>query len=146
MTPDTRSTNVQRFRDEQGAVNVYLLTAVAPFTVSQDRFIVVETMQAARLIVCAGCTPRTALNEGKARVLAPEIFAAFRRWITGAEEAWAADAVPENIHDGVTYIVEFAADGDYRRVRLVAPQPGSPHAALLAAWIDAFEEVRRVVR
>jgi len=144
--PDPRTTNVQRYREEQGAARIHLLTAIAPFTVSQDRFIVVEAGEVARLVSCSRCTPRTVLGQGQAREVAPETLVAFQRGLAAAEAAWAQDAVPPNVHDGVTITAEYADAGIYRRVRMVAPPEGSPHARLLAAWLDAFPEVRRALR
>jgi len=143
---DIRSTNVLRFREEQGAARVHILTAVAPFTVNQDRFVLVETEAGARLITCTGCTPRTALNHGQARDLPAEMLAAFLSRSEAAAAAWTEDAIPANIHDGVTLTVECADAAGYCRVRMVAPPDGSPHARLLAAWIATFDEVRRVLR
>ena len=37
--PDPRSEKVQKFREEQGATRIHILTAVTPFSVSQDRFV-----------------------------------------------------------------------------------------------------------
>lgn len=143
---DTRTTNVVRFREEQGAARVHILTLMAPFTVSQDRFVLLETGSGARLVVCTRCTPRTALNHGQARAVPEETLAAFLRGIEAAEAAWTDDAIPAGIHDGVTITVERAGAEGYSRVRMVAPPEGSPHARLLAAWSSAFEEVRRALR
>ena len=143
---DTRSGNVQRFREEQGATRVHILTAVAPFTVSQDRFVLIETAEGARLVACTRCTPRTALSHGQTRDIPPDTLARFLGAVSAAEAAWSRDAVPENVHDGVTIIVEWADTDTYCRTRMVAPPEGSPHARLLAAWTDAFEEVRRTLR
>jgi hypothetical protein len=144
--PDTRGSNVQRFREGQGAARVHILTAVAPFTVSQDRFVLIEIAEGARLVACTRCTPRTALSHGQMRVIPPDTLARFLDAVDAAEAAWSGDAVPENIHDGVTIIVEWADVDAYRRTRMVAPPENSPHGRLLAAWSDAFEEVRRILR
>jgi hypothetical protein len=144
--PDTRASNVQRFREEQGAARVHILTAVAPFTVSQDRFVLIETAEGARLVTCTHCTPRTALSHGQMRDIPPDTLARFLGAVDAAEAAWSGDAVPENIHDGVTIIVERAEADAYYRTRMVAPPEGSSHGRLLAAWTDAFEEVRRALR
>jgi len=137
---------VQRFREEQGAIRVHILTAVAPFTVSQDRFVLIETGEGARLVICTRCTPRTALGHGQTRDIPPDVLARFLDAVDAAEAAWSGDAVPENVYDGVTIIVERAEANAYRRTRMVAPPEGSPHARLLAAWTDAFEEARRALR
>jgi hypothetical protein len=144
--PDTRASNVQRFREDQGAARVHILTAVAPFTVSQDRFVLIEVAEGARLVACTRCTPRTALIHGQTRAIPPDTLARFLDAVNAAEAAWSGDAVPENIHDGVTIIVEWADADAYRRTRMVAPPEGSPHGRLLAAWTDAFEEARRTLR
>lgn len=143
---DTRSANVQRFREEQGAARVHILTAVAPFTVSQDRFVLIETAEGVRLVTCTRCTPRTALSHGQNRDIPPDTLVRFLSAVDAADAAWSRDAVPESIHDGVTIIVERADADAYRRTRMVAPPEGSPHARLLAAWTDAFDEVRRTLR
>jgi hypothetical protein len=143
---DLRSTNVLHFREEQGAARVHILTAVAPFTVSQDRFVLIETGTGARLVACTGCTPRTALSHGQSRDLPAETLAAFLSRIEAAAAAWDADAIPSDIHDGVTITVERADAAGYCRVRMVAPPEGSPHARLLSAWTATFEEVRRALR
>ncbi|MBI5958031.1 MAG: hypothetical protein HY866_04810 [Chloroflexi bacterium] len=143
---DPRALNVQRFREEQKAERLWVLSAIAPFTVSQDRFVLIETEQGARLEICAACTPRTPLGQGQKRLIAPETLAAFLRAVEAADAAWDADAIPAAIHDGVTITVECASAGSYRRVRMVAPPAGTPHAALLDAWRASFEEVRKALR
>jgi hypothetical protein len=144
--PDTRASNVQRFREDQGATRVHILTAVAPFTVSQDRFVLIEMAEGARLVACTRCTPRTALIHGQMRTISPDTLARFLEAVNAAEAAWSGDAVPESIHDGVTIIIEWAEADAYHRTRMVAPPESSPHGRLLAAWTDVFEEVRRILR
>ncbi len=147
MPDDTRAANVQRFREEHGASRVHLLTVHAPFSVRQDRFIVLETGTGARWFICGeGCTPRTPLDTGDERPIDPDTLAAFLADTAAASEAWASDAVPPNVHDGVTLTCEQAEPGGYRRVRIVDPLPGSAHARLIAAWTAAFPEVKRRLR
>ncbi|MCZ7540042.1 MAG: hypothetical protein M5U29_09040 [Anaerolineae bacterium] len=143
--PDNRSLTVQRFCAEQGADCVYLLTAIQPFTVSQNRCMVVVAGRSARLLCCHSCTPRTSLAQGSMRDVEPETLNRFLRDLEGAALAWEADAVPPNIHDGLTITVERATAGGYERVRMVEPPSGGPHARLLAAWVNAFPEVRRAI-
>jgi hypothetical protein len=143
---DPRAANVQRFREEQKAARVQILCVIAPFTVSQERFILIETAAGARLISCSGCTPRTPLGQGPSREITPDVLAAFLRTADSAEAAWAADAIPTDIHDGVTITVERADATGYSRVRMVAPPAGSSHARLLDAWRSAFDEVRKTLR
>jgi hypothetical protein len=139
---DPRADNVKRFREEQGALRVYLLTAIQPFTVSQDRFIVVERRnQDAWLIHCTGCTPRTALGNGNSQTIPPEKLEEFDRLIHAASAAWKSDAIPSGVHDGVTLTVEIADADSYRRVRMVDPPEGSAHDKLLSAWMTVFPEV-----
>ncbi len=139
---DPRTVNVKRFREEQGAVRVYILTAIQPFTVSQDRFLVVERRnQEAWLIHCFGCTPRTALGNGNSQAISPENLEEFAARINAASVAWDFDAIPSGVHDGITLTVEMADADSYRRVRMVEPLEGSPHEQLLSAWMTAFPEV-----
>ncbi len=143
--PDNRSLTVQRFCVEQGADCVYILTAIQPFTVSQNRCLLVVTGREAQLVCCHSCTPRTSLAQGSMRDVEPEALDRFLREVEGAAAAWEADAIPPNIHDGLTVTVERATADRYERVRMVEPPSGGPHARLLAAWADAFPEVRRVI-
>ncbi|MBN1563232.1 MAG: hypothetical protein JXA10_05300 [Anaerolineae bacterium] len=139
---DPRADNVKRFREEQGAVRVYMLTAIQPFTVSQDRFIVVERRhEEAWLIHCTGCTPRTALGNGNSQSVSPETLQEFITRINAASAAWDSDAMPPGVHDGITLTVEIADAESYRRVRMVDPADGSPHDKLLSAWMTTFPEV-----
>ena len=144
---DTRAANVQRFREERSAQRVHILTVHAPFSVRQDRFIVLETSAGGRWFICGeGCTPRTPLTTGDERPIDADTLAAFLGDVTAASEAWQADAVPPNVHDGVTLTCEEADAGGYRRVRIVDPVPGSAHARLIAAWTAAFPEIKRRLR
>ncbi len=145
MTQDPREARVQNFRVAQNARCVLILSAVSPFSVSQERFVVVQRENDVRLIVCAGCTPRTDLAQGQARPLSAEEWAVFQRDLALTEMAWTGDAIPPNVHDGRTITVERADASGYERVRIVAPPPESSHARLLAAWARAFPEVRRVL-
>lgn len=142
---DPRAENVQRFRDEHGAQQVVILTAVTPFKVSQDRAIVVLVDYHAQLITCSGCTPRTALGQGIMRNVAPKDLMKFLDSLEAADEAWDQDAVPPNVHDGVTLTIEKAGADGYHRVRIVDPEPDSPHAQMIAAWTTTFPEVRKIV-
>jgi len=146
---DNRTLNVQRFREEQGASRVHILTAIAPFSVKQDRFVLMEWGEKdarAHLIVCTDGTPRAPLDRGDVHPVDGQTLRAFLRDIDDAAMAWVGDAIPPNVHDGVTITIERADVETYDRVRMVAPTPGSPHARLLAAWMDAFPETRRVKR
>ncbi len=143
---DQRAANVQRFREEQGARRVWILSAVIPFSVSQDRVVIVERNDSgAQLITCNGCTPRTALGQGTLREIAPETLREFLTGLEDAEMAWAGDLIPPNVHDGVTYTVERADASGYERVRIVDPQTNSPHDRLLMTWADAFPEARKLL-
>lgn len=142
---DPRAENVKRFRDEHGAQRVVILTAVTPFKVSQDRVIVVQANYHGQLITCSGCTPRTALGQGIIRDISPKDMMNFFDALQAAEDAWAHDAMPPNVHDGVTYTVEQADANGYQRVRMVDPDADSPHARLLEAWTVTFPEVRKIV-
>ncbi len=144
--PDNRSLNVQRFCAEQGADCVYILTAIQPFTVSQNRCLLVVSDHDAQLVCCNSCTPRTSLAQGSMRDVEPETLDRFLRDLEGAAGAWEADAVPPNVYDGLTITVERATADSYERVRVVDAVPGGPHARLLAAWADAFPEAWRIVR
>lgn len=142
---DQRAANVQRFREEQGAQRVWVLSAVIPFSVSQDRVLVVQRDNGAQLITCNGCTPRTALGQGTLREITPETFAEFLTGLEDAEMAWTGDAIPPNVHDGVTFTVERADASGYERVRIVDPSTNSPHDRLLITWADAFPEARKLL-
>jgi hypothetical protein len=142
---DNRAEHVQRFCQERGATRVHILTVHAPFTVRQDRFVVLERGAGGQFISGKGCTPRTPLGTGEERPLYAETLAAFLRAVEAASEAWDGDAVPPNMHDGVTLTCEQADADDYRRVRIVDPAPGSAHARLIAAWTAAFPDVRRAL-
>ncbi len=142
---DPREARVQDFRAAQDAQQVLILTAVSPFSVSQERFVIVQREDGVRLIACQGCTPRTALEQGQSRTVAPEVWQTFQTDLSLAEMAWTGDAIPPNVHDGLTLTMERADAKGYERVRVVAPPEGSPHARLLAAWARAFPEVRRVL-
>jgi hypothetical protein len=142
---DQRAANVQRFREEQGAERVWVLSAVIPFSVSQDRVVVVERPDGAQLVTCHGCTPRTALGQGTLRPIASDVLAAFVSGMNDADMAWTGDDVPPNVHDGVTFTVEHADASGYERVRIVDPQTNSPHDRLLVAWADAFPEARKLL-
>ncbi|MEW6578075.1 MAG: hypothetical protein AB1435_02655 [Chloroflexota bacterium] len=144
--PDNRSLTVQRFCVEQGADCVYILTAIQPFTVSQNRCMVLVTGHSAQLVCCNSCTPRTSLAQGSMRDVEPEALDRFMREVKEAAPAWEADAIPPNVHDGLTITVERATADSYERVRIVDAAPGGPHARLLAAWTGAFPEARRVIR
>lgn len=142
---DPRAANVRQFCEQQGAQQVLILTAVTPFGVSQNRAVVIVWDGRAELVTCSGCTPRTALHHGTRRAIAPETLSAFLAQIDAAGAAWQGDALPPHVHDGVTLTVERAQGGDYQRVRMVAPDAGSPHAQMIAAWASAFPEVRALV-
>ncbi len=144
--PDTRAGKVQRFCAEQHASRLLIFTVVTPFSVSLDRLIVVEHGSTAQVIICNGCTPRTAFDHGRMRDVDPDVLSGFRSAIEHAELAWAGDAVPPNVHDGITITIERADGEDYERVRIVAPDPNSPHARLIAAWTEAFPEARNLLR
>ncbi len=143
---DPRAATIQRFCAEQGADCVYILTAIQPFTVSQNRCMVVVTGRSAQLVCCHSCTPRTSLAQGSMRDVEPEALDRFLREVEGAAPAWEADAIPPTVHDGLTFTVERATAAGYERVRMVDVAPGGPHARLLAAWADAFLEARRIIR
>ena len=139
--PDPRSDKVQKFREEQGALRVHILTAIQPFSVSQDRFVLIEFADDAWLVICRGCTPRTAFNHGRAQTVRSDDLRAFLGRLDAADAAWAKDAIPAGVSDGVTLTVEQATDDDYRRVRMVEPPEGSVHARLLDAWMVTFPEI-----
>lgn len=142
---DPRATSVQRFREDHGAQRVVILTAVTPFKVSQDRAIVVQADYNAQLILCSGCTPRTALGQGIMRDIMPKDLRDFFTELEQARHAWDNDAVPANVFDGVTVTIEQADSHGYARVRMVDPEPDSPHARLLSAWMTTFPEVRKML-
>jgi hypothetical protein len=139
--PDPRAINVQRFRESQGATRVHILTTIQPFTVSQDRSVVLERPGGAWLIHGSRCTPHTPLGHGRTRRIDDETLTAFLQRLDAADAAWDSDAIPAGIHDGVTITIERAEDGDYRRTRMVEPPEGSAHERLLAAWMTTFPEV-----
>lgn len=144
---DQRAATVQHYRAEQQAHAVYILTSVMPFSVSQNRAIVVQQGGSmAQLITCSGCTPRTALGQGVMRDIAPDTLEAFLAALADAAPAWDGDAIPPNVHDGVTITVERVDEDGYARVRIVEPQPDTPHQRLIAAWSQAFPEVRQMLR
>jgi|GEM_PF-1067953 hypothetical protein len=143
--PDTRSLIVEQFRQEQGADSVYILTALQPFGVSQNRCMVVISGRCAQLVCCNSCTPRTSLGQGSLREVEPAELEQFLRDLQDADLAWTGDAIPPQVHDGITYTVERADAHGYERVRIVDPSPDSPHARLLAAWRNAFPEARRMM-
>ncbi len=143
--PDTRSLIVEQFRQEQGADSVYILTALQPFGVSQNRCMVVVSGRCAQLVCCNSCTPRTSLGQGSLREVEPAELEQFLRDLQDADLAWTGDAIPPQVHDGITYTVERADAHGYERVRIVDPSPDSPHARLLAAWRNAFPEARRMM-
>lgn len=139
--PDPRSEKVQRFREEQGADRVHILTAIQPFSVSQDRFVLVESLWGTRLITCRGGTPRTAFDQGRTQPVSPETVRLFLERLAAAEAAWASDAIPAGVSDGVTITAEWAEAREYRRVRMVEPPEGSAHERLLAAWLVTFPDI-----
>lgn len=143
---DPRATNVQRFRAEHDADTVFILTAVTPFSVSQDRAIIVTKQHTAQLVTCSGCTPRTALGQGLMRDITPRELTDFRAGLAQADSAWDDDALPPNVHDGITITIERATAQGYDRVRIVDPPPGSPHAQLIAAFSATFPELRAMLR
>jgi hypothetical protein len=138
---DPRSDKVQKFREEQGASRVHILTAIQPFSVSHDRFVLVELPYGARLVICRGCTPRTAFSHGQTQMVPPDTLRVFLERLEAAEDAWSGDAIPAGVSDGVTITAEQAARGEYRRVRMVEPPEESPHAWLLAAWMVTFPDI-----
>ncbi len=142
---DPRAAIVQQFRQEHGADSVYILTALQPFGVSQNRCILIVTGRCAQLVCCNSCTPRTTLGQGSLRDVEPAELEQFLRDLQDTELAWTGDAIPPQIHDGITYTVERADAHGYERVRIVDPPPHSPHARLLVAWRDAFPEARRMI-
>jgi hypothetical protein len=139
--PDPRSEKVQKFREDQGATRIHILTAVTPFSVSQDRFVLIESYNGARLVICRGSTPRTAFDHGEKYPLSLDTLQVFLERLAGAEAAWDSDAIPVGVSDGVTLTVEQATAHHYRRVRMIEPLEGSPHERLLAAWLVTFPEV-----
>ncbi len=139
--PDPRSDKVQKFREEQGASRVHILTAIQPFSVSQDRFVLIEFEHEAWLVICRGGTPRTAFNHGQAQTVRSEDLRAFLERLDAADGAWANDAIPAGVSDGVTLTIEQATDDEYRRVRMVEPPEDSVHARLLDAWMVTFPEI-----
>lgn len=143
---DPRAAIVQRFRQEQGADSVYILTALHPFGVSQNRCMVMVTGRSAQVVCCNSCTPRTSLGQGSLREVEPAELGQFLRDLQDAELAWTGDVIPPQVHDGITFTVERADAHGYERVRIVDPAPDSPHARLLAAWRDAFPEARALMR
>ncbi|GAB4421669.1 MAG: hypothetical protein Kow00106_18690 [Anaerolineae bacterium] len=142
---DSRATIVEQFRQEQGADSVYILTALQPFGVSQNRCMVMISGRCAQLVCCNSCTPRTSLGQGSLREVEPAELEQFLRDLQDAELAWTGDAIPPQVHDGITYTVERADAHGYERVRIVDPSPDSPHVRLLAAWRNAFPEARRML-
>jgi hypothetical protein len=144
--PDTRAEKVRRFCEEQQASRLHIFTVVTPFNVSQDRLIVIEHGSTAQVIICTGCTPRTALDHGELREIEPAILNGFLTDVEHAEMAWVGDAVPPNIHDGITVTIERTDGTTYERVRIVDPETASPHARLIAAWTEAFPEARHLLR
>jgi hypothetical protein len=139
--PDQRSEKVQKFREEQGALRIHVLTAVTPFTISQDRFVLAEFSTGARLYTCHGCTPRTAFDHGQMQIVSMETLRAFQDRLAAAEDAWIGDAIPAGVSDGVTLTAERAEVSSYRRVRMVEPPVGSAHERLLAAWLVTFPDI-----
>jgi len=139
--PDPRSEKVQKFREEQGATRIHILTAVTPFSVSQDRFVLIESPHSARLVICRGSTPRTAFDHGEKYPVSLDTLRVFLERLAAAESAWAVDAIPAGVSDGVTLTAEQATARGYRRVRMIEPPEGSPHDRLLAAWLVTFPEV-----
>ena len=142
---DPRAANVERWRAQLGAERLFILTAVTPFTVSQARFAVVDAAGGARLISCRDCTPRSPLDIGESEPILPAVLRQFLDDLAAAADAWAEDAVPANVHDGITLTMERADAAGYARVRMVDPPPDSPHARLLAAWTRGFPAVRRAL-
>lgn len=144
--PDTRAEKVRRFCTAQQATQVLILTVVTPFNISQDRLIVMEQKDAAQVTICKGCTPRTTFDHGDTRPIDPDTLHNFRRDIDDAAMAWTGDVVPPNIHDGITITIERTDGEEYERVRIVDPDPNSPHDRLIAAWTEAFPEARHLLR
>jgi hypothetical protein len=139
--PDPRSDKVQKFREEQGAARVHILTAIQPFSVSQDRFVLIEFKRGAELVICRSGTPRTPFNHGQMQTVQSEALRTFLDRLDAANGAWAADAIPSGVSDGVTLTIELATAGEYRRVRMVEPPEDSVHARLLDAWMVTFPEI-----
>lgn len=139
--PDPRAETVRRFREDQGARRVYILTVLQPFTIKQNRFMVVEWHKSAQLIHCPDCTPRTALGNGEVTDLEIDDLATFTIAVDAARAAWDVDFVPSGLHDGITITIERCDDRAYTRTRMVDPPEGSDHERLQSAWMAAFPEV-----
>ncbi|MBN1679398.1 MAG: hypothetical protein JW966_03850 [Anaerolineae bacterium] len=136
---------IEHFRTAEHAERVTILTVLSPFRAQLDRFTVIETQiaEAGVLLTCTACALDAPLNQGRRQPLSPGVLAAFDRALVAA---WPGDdRVPDGAHDGVTLIIERAAAGRYRRVRMVDPPENSAHGRLLAAWKQAFPVVRQVL-
>ncbi len=171
--PDNRSTEVQRFRKEQGATRLHLLTVNSPFGPSQDRYVLTELPHETYLFECAKCSPRVSLGYGQLHTVSPETLRAFLNAVSEAEDAWtqiepdgtpaaesassresapsregapSRNGAPVGLHDGLTITVEVADSAGYRRARIIDPAPDSPQARLLNAWLLAFPQVRRALQ
>jgi hypothetical protein len=138
---DPRSDKVQKFREEQGATRVHILTAIQPFSVSQDRFVLIEFTREAQLVICRSGTPRTPFDHGQTQAVRSGELRTFLDRLDAANAAWVADAIPTGVSDGVTLTVEQATPAEYRRVRMVEPPENSIHARLLEAWMVTFPEI-----
>lgn len=138
---DPRAETVRRFREDQAARQVYILTVLQPFTISQNRFILLEWHKSAQLIHCADCTPRTALGSGQVTDIEADTLQAFTTALDGARDAWDSDLIPSGLHDGITVTIERCDDDGYWRSRMVNPPEGSAHDRLQSAWMAAFPEV-----
>lgn len=143
--PDVRSTEVQHFRETQGATRIHLLTINTPFNPSQDRFILIELPHDTFLTSCAQCSPRVTIGYGQLYNVQLDVLRGFLDTVESAAQAWQEDAIPPDVHDGVTITMEVADSAGYRRVRMVDPPEDTPHSRLLAAWTENFPQVRRVV-
>ena len=87
----------------------------------------IETRHGARLVICRGSTPRTAFDHGVKSPVSLDTVRLFLERLSAAEIAWAADAIPAGVSDGITLTAEQATAHDYRRVRMIEPPEGSPH-------------------
>jgi hypothetical protein len=146
MNDEARAGEVERFRTMQGADRVHILTIITPFRAALDRFVLVESADGAHLIDGSQLHLSAPLDRGEAAPVAPGVLADFVRQANQAETAWDADAVDQDVHDGLTVIVERASAAGYAIIHIVNPRSNSPHMRLLNAWRSAFPLVDRALR
>ena len=136
-----REDEVKQFCAAQQATRLHILTMITPLSPRLQRFVLIERAAEAVLRVCTDCRLSADLEQGDDAPVAEETLADFLRRVDGAAAAWDEDAVPDDVLDGLTIILERATTNDYAITHVVAPRANSPHRRLIDAWRTAFPVV-----